>query len=508
MLYLAVRGQAMPQRNRTIMKISRLIFISIAFILVLFSITTLINFNQSRKVRENANFFSISSGFIRQTNQLQRNILDMERSLRGFLITGEKYLLQTYDSGKVENNRIFLELSSFSPDNTSQQLLLNQISNSYEAWKQQIAEPLKAAKLSARGPAANVQTFEKIYLTEQLSRREDSLNTMMQQYFSKLRNAEYANREVNRDVLETSESQTKFISFALTALSIITGCVIAWLLARHISRRIATMVHLADGIAGGDYHLKLLDKSDDELSKLSQSLNDMAQTLLENILLLQRKNAELDQFAHIVSHDIKAPLRGIDNVVGWIEEDYGDDVPVKVKEYLGLIKGRIIRLENMIRGILSYARIGKEQNEKEQVNVLALVQDIRESLPAHEGVEVSIAPDLPQLFTDKIPLTQVFTNLLSNALKYHDKSPGWVRVYCVDFKDHVTFFVEDNGPGIAASHQEKIFIIFQTLLERDSFESTGVGLAIVKKIMMDRKEKIILQSEPGKGATFSFTWRK
>jgi signal transduction histidine kinase len=350
--------------------------------------------------------------------------------------------------------------------------------------------------------------FAKLYRNDRSANNEERIYKNLQADFSMVRNAEYKNREDNRKVLDLSEQQTKTISISLTGLSIITGFVIAFLLARHISQRISKMVNMANSIAGGNYQAHIVDKDNDELSKLSYSLNHMANTLAENISMLQRKNLELDQFAHIVSHDLKAPLRGIDNLAGWIEEDYGPEIPQKIKEYLALIKGRVNRLENLIQGILTYARVGKEIKANEQMAVRDLILEILENLPIKKTINIEVSAEMPVIYSNRILLMQVFTNLISNSVKYHDKEDGKVKIYSKEYEDHFEFSVEDNGPGIAAAYHDKIFIIFQTLQERDSFESTGVGLAIVKKILVDRKEKIWVTSAPGKGSIFSFTWAK
>jgi signal transduction histidine kinase len=268
------------------------------------------------------------------------------------------------------------------------------------------------------------------------------------------------------------------------------------------------MVKMADAIAGGNYEVYVRDSGKDELSKLSRSLNNMAKVLAENITLLKRKNEELDQFAHIVSHDLKAPLRGIDNVITWIEEDHISEVSPKVNEYLHIIKGRVLRSENLINGILSYARVGKEEQEKEEVNLSQLLLEVGDSLALKPHVSLMLQPDMPVIKTERLPLFQVFLNLIGNAVKHNDKPHGEVRVYYKEENLKYEFYVEDNGPGISKNYHNKIFIIFQTLNERDSFESTGVGLAIVKKILDARNETIKIISDPGKGSTFIFTWTK
>jgi signal transduction histidine kinase len=489
------------------MKISELIFFSILFILGLFSVTTYINFRQSEEVRANAEYLAMSSTVIRQSNQMQRNVLYMERGLRGYLSTGEEYFRQSYDSAALENRQVFHDLDSLLRGRPEQWGKLQQIDRIYQQWLVQFAYPLLLAGQN-RDSTARRFSDKEIYRNNVLILNEERINRDLQQAFRELQNIEYANRAQNKTNLEASERETKLISVALTALSIVVGLVIAVFLARHISRRIATMVGFANRLAEGDYDAKVDGSHRDELSELTDSLNDMAATLSETISLLKRKNEELDQFAHIVSHDLKAPLRGIDNVVTWIEEDHAGELPSKVAEYLVLIRGRISRAENLIEGILSYARIGKEVQEKETVDLNQLIGDLVATLPRKPGLLIDIPQPLPVLRSEKLPLEQIFANLLSNAIKYHDKTDGRIRIYSREAKDRYSFFVEDNGPGIARSYHDKIFVIFQTLQERDSFESTGVGLAIVKKILDDRKEQIELRSEPGKGSIFSFTWSK
>ena len=489
------------------MKISNLIFLSISFILVLFSITTYINFKQSEEVRDNAEFLSGSSSVVRQSNRFQRNILYMERGLRGYLLTGDNYFIQTYDSAKLENDVLIADVISLIPDTSTQYSKFKEIEQLYGRWVNNFALPLRNAKAKADS-SDSYTAFNKLYGSQQALGEEENINTALQQRFRELLAYEYANRERRKSILERSEQSTKNISFTLTALSIITGFVIAFLLARHISSRIVKMVKMANRIAEGNYKVQVKDKGNDELSHLSSSLNHMSVMLSENISLLKRKNVELDQFAHIVSHDLKAPLRGIDNVISWIEEDHGTEMPPKVAEYLGLIKGRLNRSENLIQGILSYARIGKEVETKEEINVATLVEEIIENLPVKPGLHISVYNGLPVVFAERFPLMQVFQNLISNAIKYHNKSKGKISIYNKDMGEHYEFFVEDDGPGIAQIYHNKIFVIFQTLQERDSFESTGVGLAIVKKILDDRKEQIRIISEPDKGSIFAFTWSK
>ncbi|MBA4055502.1 MAG: histidine kinase [Marivirga sp.] len=490
------------------MKISYLILSGFFCILILFTITTFINYQQSEKVNENSARFSTSSTTLRHSNRFQRNILNMVSGLRGYLLTNESFFIQSYDSAILENSEILRDLKTLVPGETHQHLLLQDIEELHERWIKEFADPLLAAKRQSIISDSSAASFNKLYRNELSKGIENDIQQSLSRKFREFSNAEYEFRENQRATLTASIENTRNISIYLTVFSILLGIAISVFLATHISSGILKMARMADSISEGDYTVQMIAHGKDEISRLTKSLNNMAKVLAENFSLLNRKNEELNQFAHIVSHDIKAPLRGIDNVVSWIEEDHNLDIPVKVKEYIGLIKGRIVRAENLLNGILSYSRIGRDVQPKETVNLDELLEEIRSYMPPKSGITLIVQANLPHLTTERLPLFQVFSNLISNAYKYHDKTDGFVKVYCQEFPLFYMFFVEDNGPGIAKNYHEKIFAIFQTLQERDSFESTGVGLAIVRKILTDRKLDIELKSEPGKGSIFSFTWPK
>lgn len=490
------------------MKISHLIFLGFLLILVMFSITTYINYKQAEKVNENSEWFSKSTTVMRQSNRFQRNILSMVSGLRGYLLSGERYFIQSYDSAARENVQILSELDQIIPDTSAQRKVLDELIELNRQWMHDFAAPLIEAKKTAHLSDSSLQAYNQLYRQKLVVGTEKNLNRKLQQKFRTFTDYEYQLRALRSGILADSIQQTRTISFYLTTFSILVGFLISLFLAYRISFRIMAMVKMANTIASGNYEVHTADKGKDELSQLANSLNHMANVLSENIRLLQRKNEELDQFAHIVSHDLKAPLRGIDNVITWIEEDHSTELPPKITEYIQLIKGRLLRAESMIKGILLYARVGKQTPEREYINLNVLLQDIAENVVLRPGLRLEVQQNLPEIYTEKIPLQQVLSNLISNAIKYHDKPEGYIKVYVKNELDQYVFFVEDNGPGISSHYHEKIFAIFQTLQERDSFESTGVGLAIVKKILDDRKQKITLTSEPGNGSTFSFTWPK
>lgn len=223
---------------------------------------------------------------------------------------------------------------------------------------------------------------------------------------------------------------------------------------------------------------------------------------------LERNNRELDQFAYVASHDLKAPLRGIANLSQWIEEELGPAVNDQAKEYLSLLRGRIHRMEGLIEGILSYSRAGRAKHGAEDVNVRALVDDVIELVAPPESAQVTVDGDLPVIHTERLPLQQVFLNLITNALKYAGGEAARVTIRAADDGAFYDFQVADNGPGIAPEFHEKIWGIFQTLNPRDKVEGTGIGLALVRKIVENKGGRAWVESQAGAGATFHFQWPK
>jgi PAS domain S-box-containing protein len=239
----------------------------------------------------------------------------------------------------------------------------------------------------------------------------------------------------------------------------------------------------------------------DELTRLSKIL---AQTNEE----LAEKNEELEQFAYVASHDLKAPLRAIANLSEWIEEDLEGQLPAENQRQMKLLRGRVYRLEALINALLEYYRAGRTTMATETVNINLLLTEIIDSLDPPATFKIEIQPRMPTLQTKRIPLSQVFSNLISNAIKYHHRSDGQIWISYQDLGEFYEFAVADDGAGIAPEHHERVFTIFQTLQSRDQTESTGIGLAIVKKIIEAEGGEISLESKLGEGATFRFTWLK
>ncbi len=223
---------------------------------------------------------------------------------------------------------------------------------------------------------------------------------------------------------------------------------------------------------------------------------------------LERSNQELDQFAYVVSHDLKAPLRAISNLAEWIEEDLEDKLEEDTQNNMKLLHARVKRMEALINGVLEYSRIGRSEQNVREVDVQKLLSEVIDSMPVPKDFKINISSTMPVVTACKVRMGQVFSNLVSNAIKYRRDQDGQVDINVSDEGDYYRFSVADNGPGIAPEYHDKVFIIFQTLNAKDKKESTGVGLTLVKKIIEDQGGQISVKSEEGQGAIFFFTWPK
>ncbi|MFM2431598.1 MAG: hypothetical protein RLZZ511_2811 [Cyanobacteriota bacterium] len=228
---------------------------------------------------------------------------------------------------------------------------------------------------------------------------------------------------------------------------------------------------------------------------------------------LEKRNQELDQFVYIASHDLKAPLRGIANLSEWLEEDLAGQLPPDNQEQLVLLRSRVKRMENLINGLLQYSRVGRQEMQTSWVDTRELLLELIDSLDPPQTFQIQLPEVMPQFQTQRLLLGQVFSNLLSNAIKHHDRADGLIAISWVEQTEHYQFAVTDDGPGIPLAQHDRVFGIFQTLNGSDASDNTGIGLALVKKIVEDGGGTIQLDcshdaSGSHRGCRFEFTWLK
>jgi signal transduction histidine kinase len=222
---------------------------------------------------------------------------------------------------------------------------------------------------------------------------------------------------------------------------------------------------------------------------------------------LSRSNRDLEDFAYVASHDLKAPLTGINSAAEWLEEDLRDSLSGESRKILGLMRNRIKRMERLLDDLLTYSRVGRTDTAVGETDVAAIFESILEVLgpPAH--ITVRVEGELPVIVTASAQLEQVLRNLINNAIKHHDKATGEVVLSGRRVGDFVEFLVRDNGPGILPEFHDKIFQLFQTLKRRDEVEGSGMGLAVVKKLVEQQNSRITVHSRgDGTGSEFRFQW--
>ncbi|PSF37924.1 hypothetical protein C7H19_08080 [Aphanothece hegewaldii CCALA 016] len=308
---------------------------------------------------------------------------------------------------------------------------------------------------------------------EQIDRSETSLNIMRQQQYSEALEKEYIRKDGKRVPILLGgvmfkNSQSRGVSFVVD-----------------ISQRKQAELQLQQQAA--------------KLLQLNATLEETTAKLIE-------RNQELDRFVYTVSHDLKAPLRGISNLSQWIADDLEGQLDKENLRQIQLMQSRVTRMEALINGLLAYSRIGRTEVATERVKVSELIAEIIDSITHPSTFTISIEPEMPTLFTKRLLLSQVFSNLISNAIKHNDRSDGLIEIKATQKGKYYEFSISDNGPGIAPENHQRVFDIFQTLRGQEVPESTGIGLSIVKKIIETEGGLIVLESQLAQGATFRFTW--
>ncbi|SNC68064.1 His Kinase A (phospho-acceptor) domain-containing protein [Hymenobacter gelipurpurascens] len=444
------------------------------------------------------------------TSDLRMRMRDAQSQVRGYLLLNDTTQKQSFGQVMKDARTDFGKLQQLTQDNFSQQARLDTLGliiSDEMAYLNEFRTEQPSADATRRLVIGDRKMQESIkQVVDRMKAEEEHLLKMRRQ---------------RQDVYEHTTPAAIITSAVLAAI------IVLWLFNKiyrelnanahlqqqltqanaDVAHRIELIEGLAERVVQGDYKVKIKDSGQDSLGNLATSLNRMTKTLDENFSILETRNKELDQFAYVASHDLKAPLRGVVTVVKWIENELQGELSQQMRQYLDMMKGRLHRLEDLINGLLAYARVGRTEQKVEEVNVAQLVSEVTEMVvPA--GFRVETPTPLPTLLTDRLSLQQVFTNLMGNAAKYHHKPEGTIRVSCQELKREYEFTVQDDGPGIAPQFHEKVFLMFQTLRDRNTAESTGIGLSIVKKILDEQKASIRIESEEGKGAAFIFTWPK
>jgi signal transduction histidine kinase len=432
---------------------------------------------------------------------------------RAYLLTGAPAYLERYKDAAGQVHTLFGQLLELVRDNPAESGRASEVGRQADTTLAELSTELDA--FQARGPSV---------ARESLATVDADRNTELAK--SIIRDMIAAERSL---LLERTNKREREIEFTNWVIAV--GSLFAALLAlvvnvaiRHdLSIQRKNQDLLAEQAARLESQRSSLEASERALARqleAERSLSDRlaaASAATEMALAernvasaaLERSNQELNQFAYVASHDLKAPLRGIANLAQWVEEDLGAAMTVGAREHIRVLLSRVRRMESLIDGILAYARAGRGEGHHEEVDVGQLVQEVQELLSPPSGLfAVTVTPDLPRVTAVRAPFQQIWMNLLGNAFKHARREGAEIRIGAVDQGTAWEFAVADNGPGIAPQYHQRVFGIFQTLSARDKLEGTGIGLATVKKLVESEGGRVWVESEAGQGATFRFTWPK
>jgi len=321
-----------------------------------------------------------------------------------------------------------------------------------------------------------------------------------------------------RQVLAPSRGYLRRMA-AIAALIVLVGTLGAWWVSRSITDPLRHLTIAAASIASGDLAQRVDVPGNDELGRLGNSFNTMAgevqrartdleTQVVERTRALSETNAELEAFSYSVSHDLRAPLRAIHGFARILLEDHGAGMDGEAKRVLGVIDENTRRMGQLIDDLLSFSRLGRKELETARVDMAELVRGVVEEVRRHAGdrpLEITVG-SLPPARGDRNMLRQAVMNLLDNAAKFTRKrAPGRIEVGHQDNGAEAVYYVKDNGAGFDPRYASKLFGVFQRLHRAEEFEGTGVGLAIVQRVVSRHGGRVWAEGKPDAGATFYFT---
>ena len=258
-----------------------------------------------------------------------------------------------------------------------------------------------------------------------------------------------------------------------------------------------------DSCVGISEDITLQRQADEVLRQAQENLENLVRSRTEE---LQQANRELADLVYAVTHDLKAPLRGVARLADWLAEDHSANLSDDGRALIGKLQGRVRKLHQLIDGILAYSRMGRGNDPETLVDLNRLLAELIRLLDPPPSVTIRVPEPLPAVAGVPHQLHQLFLNLLDNAVKFMDKPQGRIQITCRRIGASWEFSVADNGPGIPSRFHDKIFVLFQRLELLPDKPGTGVGLALVKRIIERRGGEIQVASEEGVGTTFRFTW--
>ncbi len=535
------------------MKIADKIFVLVLFLILALAANTFIALQQVS--RSGAQLLEVTEKDIVLTdvcNTVTRNYLEnairfqsllnigdelafaqMPASRREYLISHIQQIKESFDRFTQDTGNVIIKGKNLirqkmeNPTNVTdrQELvhaadLLAKIESSYIAYDQLFAEMFKM--ISAGNYELSIEDMQHVH------QREKAISEKITNFLEQTRESTHQTLASAGREEEVARRTLFFVLISIILISVLTSIVII----RSFSRSLKRLVVAAHELGDGNLNVQVDTARKDEIGEVGLAFNTMTRQLREiksqlekqNEVLaknlettenqrkdLEKVNKELDQFAHTVSHDIAQPLTGIVAYSAILEENYAANLDQRAQRSISGIHKSAKRLSAMINDLLTLSRISRLKNPYEKVSISQVFDEATARLEyaiVHSQANINITTELPVIVCDRIKMTEIFYNLLNNAIKFssqNKKNVPQVEVGYREQKDTHQFYVKDNGIGIASQHHEEIFAIFRRLENANEFEGTGAGLSLVKAGVEDHGGKIWVESKPGEGATFYFS---
>jgi signal transduction histidine kinase len=430
-------------------------------------------------------------------NDLERLAIDLETGERGYIVTGQRRFLEPWATalrGIPAKERALSSLLRDPGQQRREQAIARAIGTYSRTWS------IPTVTLARTDLAAAVREIA----TGMGKRKTDHIRALFTGFL--LENSRLSTSQRAR-ASAAGDRAVLLGSLGLGGSSLLI-LLFGGYLARAVVAPVRRLARAAARLGEGDLSTRVPDARGAEIGELARTFNRMAAALEESRSELENQNAELDAFSYSVSHDLRAPLRAIDGFSRLLLDEYAGDLPPDGRRYLGLVSKNTQEMGTLIDGLLSFSRLGQQQLGKRTVGVDALAREVVDELEAErEGrsVEVSIGT-LPPARADPTLLRQVLTNLVSNAFKYtRERELARIEIGSDQSDGLPVYFVRDNGVGFDMRYAGKLFQVFQRLHRAEEYEGTGLGLALVARIVKRHGGRIWAEARPDEGATFYFT---
>jgi signal transduction histidine kinase len=450
---------------------------------------------------------------------LNTALVDQETGIRGFAISGRDTNLQPYLDGQAAEDRYIAEITRLlDPEDDAIRAALDEVSRRADTWRATVAEPVLAA-IRDQGPEAGRARIEASSTAEFTAVRAAIDDLQAEIMVIRTRSAQIA---------ESTAGTLVAIEIAAAAIVVLAGAALLWLLDRAVTRPVLELAGQVREVAAGAYDRKISSTGSPELERLAEDVdgmrrqiaaelsevrearaqiewvNDQLKTQAEELV---RSNRDLEQFAYVASHDLQEPLRKVASFCQLLQRRYAGQLDERADQYIAFAVDGAQRMQRLINDLLAFSRIGRLTSGFTDVDLNAVLTDVTSQLEARAGDDAEITWDgLPVVEGEEPLLTTLFVNLIGNSLKFRRPGvPARIRISAEQAGEEWRINVRDNGIGIEAEFADKVFVIFQRLHARDAYEGTGIGLAIVKKIVEYHGGRIWLDLDVDEGTSIWFT---